>query len=115
MKKLFFVLTLSFLLCNCTNNSIADSTCSLTNPPTFLSNNGKMYGMISQYCSGIDCHSPGGSNSGLFLVTDDYGKIKPTLLRASASVINQTMPKDKRLQPDEIQMWKCWRDDAFPQ
>lgn len=73
-----------------------------------------MYGMIQQYCSGLDCHSPGGTYSNKFLVTDDYGKILPTLLTASSSVINRSMPKDKRLQADEIQLWKCWRDAAFP-
>ena len=48
-----------------------------------------------------------------FLVTDDYGKMYLLVITASSSVINRSMPKI-RLQADEIQLWKCWRDAAFP-
>jgi hypothetical protein len=102
----------------CAKNTVTDvstTDCSTVTGTTFSTNSGQMYNLISSKCSGSSCHSAGGSESGRFLVTNNYSTIHSSLSNAARSVLNGTMPQNSSFTTSELQQWQCWSNNGFPQ
>ena len=118
MNKVIIVFVLIVSWSSCSKNNVAyvsTTDCSTVVGATFSSNTGQMYSIISSKCGGTTCHRAGGSESGRFLVTNNYASIKPFLTTATRSVLDGSMPETGSLSTAELEKWQCWSNNGFPQ
>ncbi|MEP7322215.1 MAG: hypothetical protein ABI761_09855 [Saprospiraceae bacterium] len=117
MNKLKYGCMLMILWSSCKSGvtDVSTTDCSTVTGATFSSSSGQMFSSISSKCGGSSCHSAGGSESGRFLVTNNYASIKPLLATAARSVLNGTMPQNSSLTTAQLEQWQCWSNNGFPE